>query len=65
MLSNEGYENRYILERLEVLDKKTLKMEIDSIYKPIFLCYEKNGFCHRHILAYWLYVTFDYKVKEF
>lgn len=64
-IGDDGYISRYIPERLEILDKDDLKRKIDNIENPIFLCYEKEGFCHRHVLADWLNFTFGYSVEEY
>jgi len=53
-IDDYGYVERYIPERLETLDKEKLKRDLLSIENPILLCYEKDGFCHRHVLADWL-----------
>ena len=49
----ERYEN-------EVLGAKDCKLLVDSLNAKFkgkdicFLCYEKSGFCHRHLVADWL-----------
>lgn len=53
-IDNDGYVERYIPERLERLNKTELKERLLLIENPILLCYEKEGFCHRHVLADWL-----------
>lgn len=53
-IDNDGYVERYIPERLERLNKEELKQKLLEIENPILLCYEKEGFCHRHVLADWL-----------
>ena len=61
-----GYVERYIPERLDILDKNELKELINSVEKPILLCYEKPGdFCHRHILADWIEMNLGIPVEEY
>lgn len=60
-----GYMEEYIPTRLDVLDKQELKQKIDEIENPIFLCYEKEGFCHRHLFADWLENNLGYMVEEY
>lgn len=60
-----GYVQRYIPERLEVLDKAKLKEALLSLDNPILLCYEKEGFCHRHVLADWIENNLGIRVDEF
>lgn len=51
LIDEAGYDKRYKEETLSKLDPK----EIAKKYKDsIFLCYESDDFCHRHIVADWL-----------
>jgi len=58
------YMDEYI-PKIEKLDKMELKKQIDSIPNLILLCYEKEGFCHRHLLADWLENNLGYVVEEY
>ena len=60
-----GYVARYIPERLNVLDKNEIKELLNSIENPILLCYEKEGFCHRHVLADWIEMNLGMRVEEY
>ena len=62
--TEQQYTKEYIA-KIEALDKTELKAKIDKIENSIFLCYEKEGFCHRHLLAEWLKETFGYQIEEF
>ncbi len=55
----EKYTERFLKERLSVLDKesvlKNLEELADGREEIALVCYEKPGdFCHRHIVADWL-----------
>ena len=63
-LSDDGYVERFIPERLEILNKDKVKKELSAIENPILLCYEKEGFCHRHVVADWLR-EIGFEVEEF
>ena len=54
IITDEQYTNRFLVERLGKLDINQIKQQINMINNPILLCYEKHGFCHRHIVADWL-----------
>lgn len=58
-ISDEEYAIRYINERLEPLDLSFMK----GLDEVVLLCYEKEGFCHRHILREWLN-TKGFEVNE-
>lgn len=64
-LNEFGYVERYIKERLNILDKQEVKQQLLSYENPILLCYEKDGFCHRHILADWIEMNLGLVVKEY
>ena len=64
-LDDFGYVSRYIPERLEVLDKSKLKEDLLALENPVLLCYEKEGFCHRHVLADWIENVIGLRVDEF
>lgn len=53
-LSEDGYVERYIPERLGKLNIENIKALLEFEENPILLCYEKEGFCHRHIVCDWL-----------
>ena len=65
LIDDKGYVDRFIPERLEKLDKSNLKQQLQAISNPILLCYEKDGFCHRHIVADWIKQNLNLDVKEF
>jgi len=51
------YTQWYIDEVLNKYHPQTIKNAIYNISKdkiPVLVCFEKNGFCHRHIVAHWL-----------
>ena len=51
------YNDRYKKEVLDKLNKKEIHdylIKIDKDEDVYLLCYEKEGFCHRHIVADWL-----------
>ena len=58
------YMDEYI-PKLEKLDLDDLKRQIEELDNIIFLCYEKDGFCHRHLLADWLEAHTNYVVEEY
>lgn len=53
LISNGEYTQRFLKEILGKLDINDVKYQLDRIENPILLCYEKEGFCHRHIVADW------------
>lgn len=63
-IDNEEYTNRFCEEILSKLNFIDIKQKLDIICNPILLCYEKEGFCHRHIVADWLRF-YGLNVKEF
>lgn len=63
-ITNEGYIKEY-LEYLNTLNKEKIKEDFNNLDNIILLCYEKEGFCHRHILARWLKENFEYNVGEY
>lgn len=64
-ITDQQYVDRFIPERLEKLDKTDLKRQLEMIDNPILLCYEKEGFCHRHIVAAWIEQNLGLEVKEY
>lgn len=60
-----GYTDRFIPERLDILDKNKVKEQLLSINNPILLCYEKEGFCHRHLVADWIEAHLGIPVAEY
>jgi len=55
----ERYTERFLKERLSVLDKESVLRNLtelaDGKKEIALVCYEKPGdFCHRHIVADWL-----------
>ena len=45
---------QYTAEYREQLAKLDAKKVAADLAGKILLCYEKNGFCHRHLVAEWL-----------
>ena len=64
-IDDQGYVNRFIPERLDILDKEDIKEKLLQFDNPILLCYEKDGFCHRHIVADWIRENLNLDVKEY
>lgn len=64
-ISEDGYTERFIKERLNILDKDNTKQKLLMIDNPILLCYEKEGFCHRHIVAKWIRDNLNLEVEEY
>lgn len=61
-LSEEEFEIVYREKVLNTLDAKKVYEDLDG---AILLCYEKKGdFCHRHIVAKWLYEELGVIVEE-
>lgn len=54
---------------LNSLNKEQIKNDINMLLNVhndiIFLCYEKEGFCHRHILADWIEENLGMRVEEY
>ena len=54
---------------LNCLNKEQIKNDINMLLNIhndiIFLCYEKEGFCHRHILADWIEENLGMRVEEY
>ena len=65
LINNEQYTQRFIQERLNILDKQQVKEKLLQFDNPILLCYEKDGFCHRHIVADWIRMELHLDVKEY
>lgn len=66
--TKERYTERYIKERLQVLEIDKVIKDLENLsngYNGIALiCYEKPGdFCHRHLVAAWLKFN-GYEVNE-
>ena len=58
------YMNSYI-PKINKLDKNIFKEKLLSIDNPILLCYESEGFCHRHLLADWIEMNLGLRVDEY
>jgi uncharacterized protein YeaO (DUF488 family) len=61
---DEGmYTSRFNSEILAVLDRKSVVKELEELSggnDVVLLCYEKStSFCHRHLVAGWLYESPD------
>ena len=56
-LSEEAYTQRFTLEVTGVKSASELVANLQRKFGDAdicFLCYEKKGFCHRHLVAKWL-----------
>lgn len=53
-INDMEYSLRFFEEVLGKLNITDVKYELDRIDNPILLCYENDGFCHRHLVADWL-----------
>ena len=54
IIKDDEYKNRLFKEILSKVNINELKDQLQQIQNPILLCYEKDGFCHRHLVADWL-----------
>ena len=69
-ITNEGYAEEY-RKYLDTLDKEEIKKDFKPYMNSpknhvILLCYEKpSDFCHRHILAKWLFENIGIEVAEY
>lgn len=56
----DGYKKGLVSEEeyTKIFRKYLDTLDVDNCYKIfdgcIFVCYEKSGFCHRHIISQWL-----------
>jgi len=64
-LNDFGYMERYVPEILGKINKQDFKQKLLSVESPILLCFEKEGFCHRHIVADWIENELGLPVAEF
>lgn len=58
------YTHRFFTEILSKINVNDLKYELTRLQDPILLCYEKEGFCHRHLVRDWLN-SFGIECEEF
>lgn len=68
IINEMEYTERYKAEVLDRLDKRKIYDYLTAIDKDedVFLiCYEKDGFCHRHIVADWLETEVGLRVDEY
>lgn len=57
---------RFIFERLFLLDKERLRRMLMEVKNPILLCYEKpESFCHRHIVAEYITKVLGIPTEEY
>ena len=67
-INEEEYINEYKEKTLDKIDidnlLKKLKTIADDKNRITFICYEKDVFCHRHLVAEWLRYIFGLKIKE-
>ena len=54
IINDDEYTDRFFKEILSKVNIDELKDQLQQIQNPILLCYEKDGFCHRHLVADWL-----------
>ena len=59
--NTEYYIREYWARRLSRLDVKKVYQDLDN---SILLCHEKEGFCHRDIVAAWFELLLNVKVYE-
>lgn len=52
--TDDTYTERFFKEILSKLKIEDVKQDFNYIDNPILLCYEKEGFCHRHLVCDWL-----------
>ena len=55
--ADQQYYTERFMEQLNELDARGMDNTIHGIAKdkvPVLVCYEKDGFCHRHLVARWL-----------
>lgn len=52
--TDDTYTERFFKEILSKLKIEDVKQDFNFIDNPILLCYEKEGFCHRHLVCDWL-----------
>mgnify|MGYP003501761684 FL=1 len=56
----KGFKSGEITEEeyTKIFNEQLDKLDVDNCYKTfdgcVFVCYEKNGFCHRHLISNWL-----------
>lgn len=65
VINDFGYLERFNNEILSKINKEDLKQTLLQIKDPILLCYEKEGFCHRHIVADWIENNLGMRVDEY
>lgn len=69
-ITNEGYAQEY-KAYLDTLDKEEIMKDFEPYMNDpkkhvILLCYEKpHDFCHRHVLAEWLFETLKIEISEY
>ena len=64
---SEEENTRYYIEQYykQVLSKVDIKELLKDEKDPILLCYEKGkDFCHRHVLAEYIELTYGIKVRD-
>lgn len=61
-LGDEEFGLRYHAETLAKLDPQTVYDTLGE--NAILLCYEKDGFCHRHLVSAWFKMTIGKNVRE-
>lgn len=61
-ITEEEYTLCYYKEILGFLNPETVYKELGE--NAVLLCWEKSGFCHRHIVARWLEKELGIEIKE-
>ena len=54
---DQAYYTEVYLNMLQQFDANAMDNRLHEIAKdkiPVLVCYEKDGFCHRHLVARWL-----------
>ena len=57
IIDDNQYTQRFFNEILSNLNVQDIVYDLQRIENPILLCYEKTGFCHRHLIKDWLNVS--------
>ncbi len=60
-IDEKEYERRY---REEVLSKLNPQEIYDTLRNNVLLCWEESGFCHRFIVARWIWENLSIEVPE-
>lgn len=53
-ISDDVYTQQFFEQILSKINIPLFKEKLQQVQNPILLCYEKQGFCHRHLVKDWL-----------